>query len=93
MRFWAHRGLGAGDEIMTRRELVASAGGRTFLAPTLVRLAWSPEHPLLAAELPFPFAAVVGVDRARADLCAARSRYLYTRPAPAVTSTPPDGAR
>lgn len=76
------RGLRPGDAVVTTRELVVNGSGETFLAPTLVRVSWAPDHPLLGRELVFPFAGIVGVSRERAAALAARSQFVHTAAVP-----------
>jgi acyl-CoA reductase-like NAD-dependent aldehyde dehydrogenase len=73
-------GLGRQDVRVTTREPLLEAHGRHWLAPTLVRLRWSPSHPLLNRELPFPFAAVVHVDTDQLAALRTRSLFVYDIP-------------
>ncbi|HEU5474340.1 MAG TPA: aldehyde dehydrogenase family protein [Actinophytocola sp.] len=67
----------AADRRLTTRELVVHSGGRTFLAPTLLRLPSPAGHPLAGCELPFPFASVVAADEPAVQRLVARSRFVY----------------
>jgi hypothetical protein len=71
------RGLQPGDRTLTRRPTVTAVRDRTYLAPTLVAVTYRPGHPLLGCELPFPFAAVVGVDPAQAAVLSSASLFRY----------------
>ncbi|HMG64467.1 MAG TPA: aldehyde dehydrogenase family protein [Streptosporangiaceae bacterium] len=59
----------AGAGQLTRRPLLAEAGGATYLAPALVSLpaapagevSWDGGHPLFGLEVPFPFATIMAV--------------------------------
>jgi hypothetical protein len=73
-------GLGPQDVRVTTRDPLLLADGRHWLAPTLVQLRWSPGHPLLNRELPFPFAAVVHVDTDQLTALRARSLFVYEIP-------------
>ncbi|MDG6102980.1 hypothetical protein Daura_15860 [Dactylosporangium aurantiacum] len=70
-------GLGPHDVRVTGREPVVRAAGRHWLAPTLLHVRWRPDHPLLGRELPFAFAAVVGVDAERLAALRAESLFIY----------------
>jgi hypothetical protein len=71
------RQLGPRDRRRTRRPVVATADGRTFLAPTLVHLDPAPDHPLIGFEVPFPFASIVAVEPTGVAAITARSLYVY----------------
>jgi hypothetical protein len=71
-----------GDQRVTTRELPHWRDERaTLLAPTLLRLADpgppTAPHPLLACELPFPFASICAADDVLSQAVASRSRFVY----------------
>lgn len=70
-------GLRSGDAVVTTREVIVT-GDETFLAPTLARVNWAPDHPLLGCELAFPFAGIVGVSTDQAARLTAASQFVYT---------------
>ncbi|MEU8381809.1 hypothetical protein [Streptosporangium sp. NPDC048865] len=76
-----------GGRVLTRRPILAGAGGRAFLAPTLVQVD-DAGHPLVGCELPFPLAVVVSTDEAGARAVAAGSRFVH----PARFAAVPEGA-
>jgi len=76
-----HRGLRSGDAVVTTRELIVN-GDETFLAPTLVRVSWAPDHPLLGRELGFPFAGIVGVSPDQAAGLTQASRFVHALAVP-----------
>ena len=77
--------LAGGAAPVTSRPTLATAGGLTFLAPTLVSLppvacarpSWAGVHPLFGYEAPFPFATIVGVSAAQADALAAGADVVH----------------
>jgi Aldehyde dehydrogenase family len=74
--------LRAGDRIVTVRGTLCPSDSRAaFLAPTLVLLkdpgTPAAPHPLLALEVPFPFASICAARPAFAQAVSARSRFVY----------------
>ncbi|MDH6140349.1 acyl-CoA reductase-like NAD-dependent aldehyde dehydrogenase [Kitasatospora sp. GP30] len=79
--------LSPADRVLTSRPLVHEGEHGTFLAPALVLLddPGSPDrpHPLLAYEVPFPFASICRTDPALTATTHDGSLFVYRMPDPA----------
>jgi hypothetical protein len=72
-----------GDQIVTSREILHQRNDRAaFLAPALVQIqdagTSATPHPLLALEVPFPFASICRVTAGMAQTITSQSRFVYT---------------